>query len=67
MKIVTALKVLACLAAREDFARLTAPSAHPLIAAYLAQREDLARFCRARLGGASGDVDDVLQDIYLKV
>lgn len=67
MKIVTALKVLARLAAREDFARLTAPAAHPLIAAYLEQREDLARFCRARLGGASGDVDDVLQDIYLKV
>jgi RNA polymerase sigma factor (sigma-70 family) len=62
MKIVTALKVLARLAAREDFARLTAPAAHPLIAAYLEQREDLARFCRA-----SGDVDDVLQDIYLKV
>jgi len=67
MKIVTALKVLACLAAREDFARLTAPAAHLLIAAYFEQREDLARFCRARLGGASGDVDDVLQDIYLKV
>ncbi len=33
MKIVTALKVLARLAAREDFARLTAPAAHPLIAA----------------------------------
>jgi len=46
---------------------LTAPSAHPLIAAYLEQREDLARFCRARLGGASSDIDDVLQDIYLKV
>ena len=45
---------------------MTAPSAHPLIAAYLEQREDLARFCRARLGGASGDVDDVLQDIYIK-
>jgi len=52
---------------REDFAFLTAPDAHPLIAAYLKQREDLARFCRARLGGASGDVDDVLQDVYLKV
>ena len=51
MKIVTALKVLARLAAPEDFARLTAPAAHPLIAAYLAQREDLARFCRARLAG----------------
>ena len=48
MKIATALKVLARLAAREDFARLTAPAAHPLIAAYLEQREDLARFCRAR-------------------
>lgn len=53
--------------AREDFACLTAPAAHPLIAAYLEQREELARFCRARLGGASGDVDDVLQDIYIKV
>ncbi|WP_428156101.1 RNA polymerase sigma factor [Brevundimonas sp.] len=46
---------------------MTAPAAHPLVAAYLEQREELARFCRARLGGASGDVDDVLQDVYLKV
>lgn len=46
---------------------MTAPAAHPLIAAYLEQREDLARFCRARLGGASSDVDDLLQDLYLKV
>ena len=46
---------------------MTAPAAHPLITAYLEQREDLARFCRARLGGASSDVDDLLQDLYLKV
>ncbi|WP_312599029.1 RNA polymerase sigma factor [Brevundimonas sp.] len=46
---------------------MTAPAAHPLVAAYLEQRQDLARFCRARLGGASGDVDDLLQDLYLKV
>lgn len=53
--------------APKDFACLTAPAAHPLIAAYLEQRQDLARFCRARLGAASGDVDDLLQDLYLKV
>lgn len=46
---------------------MTAPAAHPLVAAYLEQRQDLARFCRARLGGTSGDVDDLLQDLYLKV
>ena len=46
---------------------MTAPAAHPLVAAYLEQRQDLARFCRARLGGASGDVDDLLQDLFLKV
>lgn len=43
------------------------PVAHPLTAAYLEQREDLARFCRARLAGSGGDVDDLLQDLYLKV
>lgn len=47
---------------------MNAPDAHPLIAAYLEQREDLARFFRARLSGAGeGDVDDLLQDLYLKV
>lgn len=46
---------------------MTAPSAHSLVAAYLEQRQDLARFCRARLGGASDGVDDLLQDLYLKV
>lgn len=54
----------------EDFHVLTAQSAHPLVAAYFEQRDALARFFRARLGAssaASGDVDDLLQDLYLKV
>lgn len=46
---------------------MNAPNAHPLIAAYLEQREDLARFFQARLAGKSGDVDDLLQDLYLKL
>ena len=45
---------------------MTAPDAHPLTTAYLAQREAMARFFRARLG-AEGDVEDLLQDLYLKV
>lgn len=45
---------------------MTAPTAHPLIAAYFEQREALGRFLRARMG-VSGDVEDLLQDLYLKV
>lgn len=45
---------------------MTAPAAQDLIAAYLEQRELLGRFFRARLG-AQADVEDLLQDLYLKV
>lgn len=45
---------------------MTAPSAHDLIAAYLEQRDALGRFFRARLG-VQTDVEDLLQDLYLKV
>jgi RNA polymerase sigma-70 factor (ECF subfamily) len=45
---------------------LTAPTAHPLTPVYFEQREALARFFRARLG-ASAEVEDLLQDLYLKV
>ncbi|GAA0629067.1 RNA polymerase sigma factor [Brevundimonas kwangchunensis] len=45
---------------------MTAPAAHPLIPGYLAQRDALRRFFRAR-AGASADVEDLLQDLYLKV
>ena len=45
---------------------MTAPTAHPLTAIYFEQREALARFFRARLGAAT-DVEDLLQDLYLKV
>lgn len=45
---------------------MTAPSAHPLIATYSEMREALERFFRARTG-PSGDVDDLLQDLYIKV
>lgn len=44
---------------------LTATPASTLIDQYLGQREALARFLRARMGPA-GDVEDLLQDIYLK-
>ena len=37
-----------------------------LVEAYFAYREDLQRFIAARLGGSGQDVDDVLQDLYLK-
>lgn len=50
----------------EDRPSLTAPAAHDLIAAYFEQREPLGRFFRARLG-AQADVEDLLQDLYLKV
>ena len=45
---------------------MTAPPAHPLVAAYFEQREALGRFLQARLG-ASADVEDLLQDLYVKV
>lgn len=45
---------------------MTAPAAQELIAAYFEQREPLGRFFRARLG-AQADVEDLLQDLYLKV
>lgn len=45
---------------------MTAPTAHPLITAYFEQRTALGRFLQARLG-MSADVEDVLQDLYLKV
>ena len=45
---------------------MTAPTAHLLIIAYFEQRTALGRFLQARLG-ASSDVEDLLQDLYLKV
>ena len=45
---------------------MTAPTAHPLITAYFEQRTAVGRFLQARLG-ASSDVEDLLQDLYLKV
>jgi RNA polymerase sigma factor (sigma-70 family) len=49
-----------------EFSFLTAPSTQPLVAAYFEQREALGRFLQARVG-ASGDVEDLLQDLYVKV
>lgn len=45
---------------------MTAPAGRHLVAAYLEQRDALGRFFRARLG-AHADVEDLLQDLYLKV
>lgn len=45
---------------------MTAPDVHPLMSGYLAQRDALRRFFRAR-AGAAADVEDLLQDLYLKV
>ena len=45
---------------------LPAPSTHPLIPVYLEQRDALGRFLRARLG-KDVDVEDLLQDLYLKI
>lgn len=42
------------------------PNSGDLSAVYLEQREALARFFRARLGQRA-DVEDLLQDLYLKV
>lgn len=46
----------------------TSPSSStsPLIIAYFVRREDLRRFLSARTAGG-GDVDDLIQDLYLKV
>lgn len=45
---------------------MIAPDAAPLVDAYFARRDSLARFFRARLGDAA-DVEDFLQELYLKV
>lgn len=50
----------------EDFGPLTAPPAPALLTSYLEQREAMRRFFQARLG-PSADVEDLLQDLYLKV
>jgi len=44
---------------------VTAPTGPTLTEVYFEQREALARFLRARTGGAP-DVEDLLQDLYLK-
>lgn len=45
--------------------RCLSPPLPTLIDAYLQMRADLSRFVAARLGG-QGDVEDVLQELYLK-
>lgn len=50
----------------EDFRPLTAPPAPALLTSYFEQREAMRRFFQARLGPAA-DVEDLLQDLYLKV
>ncbi len=45
---------------------MTAPAAQDLITAYFEQRDALGRFFKARLGSPD-DVEDLLQDLYLKV
>lgn len=42
------------------------PSTPPLVLAYLARREDIRRFFSVRTGG-SGEAEDLLQELYLKV
>ena len=42
------------------------PPTSPLVAAYFERREDMRRFFLARLGG-SGDVEDLVQELYLKI
>lgn len=44
---------------------MTASPASPLLTAYLEQREAMRRFFQARLG-PTADVEDLLQDLYLK-
>ena len=40
----------------------------PLVATYFARREDMRRFFSVRTGGGGGgDVEDLLQDLYLKI
>lgn len=45
---------------------MAAPPEHFLIPIYLEQRDALGRFMRARLG-SDGDIEDLLQDLYLKI
>ncbi len=45
---------------------MTAPPAPVLLTSYLEQREAMRRFFQARLG-PTADVEDLLQDLYLKV
>lgn len=52
--------------ARKDPTELTAEPGSVLIDHYLRQRDALARFLRARLGPGA-DVEDLLQDVYLRV
>lgn len=49
---------------------MPAAAASPLLTVYLEKRDALGRFIRVRLGGGGGgggDVEDVLQDLYIKV
>lgn len=50
----------------EDYRPLTAPPAPALLTSYFEQREAMRRFFQARLG-PDADVEDLLQDLYLKV
>ena len=45
---------------------MDSPAPSPLLEAYLSRQADLRRYFIARLG-QSGDVDDLMQDLYLKV
>ncbi len=47
------------------FETLNAPPAPTLLTVYFEQREAMRRFFQARLG-AGADVEDLLQDLYLK-
>ena len=42
------------------------PDLSPLASAYLERRDDMRRFFLARVGGR-GDVEDLVQELYLKV
>lgn len=44
----------------------TSSDLSPLVSAYLERRDDMRRFFLARLGGR-GDVEDLVQELYLKV
>lgn len=46
--------------------RDVSPNLSPLASAYLERRDDMRRFFLARLGGR-GDVEDLVQELYLKV